>query len=179
MRKIFALLLLLATGASAREKLYADANMAHLGPVALRKLASLKAAGVTEILVPTWFPSDLQNGRVKLDTKDTRWGPNLEIVYPSNTRHRSLLVRGTGGGVGGPGPDYSIPVQNPTLGKIDLWYCDKSPMAYLYCMPWWDMKNPHGDRNFLIDVDTEDRSHAGLSRPEMIEIVRSLRYFHI
>ncbi len=176
--KILAVLFLLLPATAQQDA--ATANQAKLSPDVMRELAKLKSVGITEVLVPTWFPDDLGMAVGKVDTSDTRFGPSLEITWPSSNRKaHSLVLRGTGGGLGGPGPDSTVKVDNPVLGPIDLWICVDAPMAFRYGTSY-ALTVPRGeDREYYLDVQTVGNSDSGLSKLEMQKILASVRKLKI
>jgi len=184
MKYFWPILLLFCSPSWAREKLYTDATAARIGPIALGKLHGLRSAGVVEILVPSWLPADLKNLRVKVaESKADRFGPSLEMEWPASNPHRGLVARGASGGFGGPGPDYTVPVANPTLGTLDLWVCDKAPFSARYCTDWvkvpGSMPKLPKDRSYYVDFTCVGKYSDSLSGDEMKRIVGSLRYFRI
>ena len=178
------LLLLLSAAATAREKLYTDSNGAHIGPQALVQLHKLRQAGVTELLVPTWFPLDLRNLRVKsAENEMGRFGPGLLMEWPAPDSRRSLFVQGGSGGFGGPGPDRTVPVENATLGTIPLWVNFQSPMSWRYCTDWLpiagSMPTQPAEKRYHVLYGCNGRSDGVLSAEEMKQIIGSLRYYRI
>lgn len=157
------------------------AAQAKLSPEIVRELAKLKSRGVTEILVPTWFPQDLKTAVGKVDVSDPNFGPNMELVWSSSkTKAHSLVLRGAGGGLGGPGPDSTTTVNNPVIGPIELWTCIESPMMYRYGTGF-GLSVPRGrDGNeYFLDIHTIGKSDNGLSKFEMQKILASMRKLKI
>jgi hypothetical protein len=177
-------LLLLLAGPAAAEKLYADARSAHIGPKALAALGNLRKAGVVEILVPTWLPADLHNLRVKsAEGEMGRFGPSLQMEWPSDNPHRSLTARGGSGGFGGPGPDSTVKIANPTLGSVEMWQSEKQAELSTLGTDWivipGAMPRQPKDRQYYMGFDTAGHFVDCLTRPEMRQILASLRYFRI
>lgn len=166
----------LSGAAFAREKLYTDSNTAHIGPQALVQLHKLRLAGVTELLVPTWFPADLHNLRVKTaESEIGRYGPELQMEWPASNPRRSLLVQGGSGGFGGPGPDRTVPVFNATLGTIPMWVNFQSPMSWRYSTDWL----PIAGSKYYVLYGCNGRTDGVLSPDEMKQMIASLRYYRI
>lgn len=168
-------LLVLACRAQADEA-YASAEQAKLPPAVMEQLASLKRAGVSEVLVPTWFPEDLGGAGGRVETSDGSPGPKLEIVWPSSKNElRSLVLRGLGAGPDAPGPDSVVAVENPVLGDIEMMVYSNTRNSYRYGTAY-GLVVPRGEgAEYCLDLQTFANSPIGLSSPEMQKILGSVR----
>jgi hypothetical protein len=170
---LLALFLLAPCGA---DDLYTTAEQAKLPPKIIEQLSQLKPLGITEVLVPTWFPSDLGLAQGKIDVSDPKSGPKIEITWPSSrSRLHSLVFRGTGEGLAGDGPDSTVSVDNPATGPIEMWVCIERPMGFRYGTGH-GLTVPRGaDKEYYLDLQTNGNSAAGLTSMEMQRILGSVR----
>lgn len=175
-RSAIAALMLFTCGPCLGDESYASPELARLPPEIMQQLAKLKQAGVSEVLVPTWFPDDLGQAGGTVDTSDAALGPELEIVWPSSKNDkRGLVLRGLGGGLEGARPDSVVAVENPVLGDIEMMVYSNTPMAFRYGTAF-GLIVPRGEgAEYYLDIQTVANSPIGLSSPEMQKILGSVR----
>lgn len=168
--------LLLVLPGLAQDQDYTTADQARLpGPV-MAQLARLKEAGISEVLVPTWLPEDLEQASGEVDTADAQKGPQVELVWHSTkNEQRSLVFRGVGKSPEGSGPDSVVWVENPILGDLEMMVYSNTRAANRYSTDY-SLKVSRGqDSEYFLDLRTIGNSPIGLSSPEMQKILGSVR----
>ena len=176
LRAILICLLLVLPGI-AQDKDYTTADQARLPGTVMAQLARLKEAGISEVLVPTWLPDDLEQARGEVHTADAQQGPQVELVWHSTkNEQRSLVFRGAAKSPEGSGPDSVVWVENPVLGDLEMMvYSNNTRAANRYSTDYSLRVSRGQDSEYYLDLRTIGNSPIGLSSPEMQKILSSVR----
>lgn len=104
------------------------ARATPLGQLTAGQGRSLKALGI-KVAVPTYVPSGFKVVSVKTEpcpanaqrtkTGVCRFGPTYRILY-RNPQRTCFAIDEVGGGLGGPDPEFVLPVEVKLLGKTSL-----------------------------------------------------------
>jgi hypothetical protein len=107
----------------------AGSALAQTAPLTASQKATLKSLGIA-IAVPRAVPLGYTVSRVDVTPCPAnaprekkgicRFGPNYSIVYRNAAQKRCFAIEGTGGGVGGVGFEYEVPVDTPLWGRVSL-----------------------------------------------------------
>ena len=108
---------------------------AQTASLTARQKASLQSLGIP-IVVPKDVPAGYVVSKVNVKPCPTnaprekkgicRFGPDYSIVYRNAAKNSCFAIGGTGGGVGGVGFEYEVPVETPLFGQVSLQFGEQN-----------------------------------------------------